>query len=148
MSVYQATVRWTAEGDFASGRYGRDHEVIFDGMTVKGSASPGNVPAGTASAEAIDPEEMFVASLAQCHMLWFIDLARQAKVTVESYEDAAEGILGKNAEGLMAMTSITLRPRVISTATLGQLTALHNKAHAACFIANSVRTKVVLELRT
>ncbi|MDB5438860.1 MAG: peroxiredoxin [Caulobacteraceae bacterium] len=148
MSLYHATVRWTANGDFASGHYGRDHEVIFDGLTVRGSASQGKVPAGTASADAVDPEEMFVASLAQCHMLWFIDLARQANITVHSYEDAAEGVLGKNVEGLTAMTSVTLRPKVASTATLGQLTALHHKAHAVCFIANSVRTKVIVEMRT
>jgi organic hydroperoxide reductase OsmC/OhrA len=148
MSAYKATLQWTASGDFASGHYGRDHEVQFDGLTVKGSADLGLVPDGTASADAVNPEAMFVASLAQCHMLWFLDLARRAGVTVDAYEDQAEGILGKTTEGLMAMTSVTLRPKVVSTATLGQLTALHQKAHAVCFIANSVRSKIIIDPRT
>jgi organic hydroperoxide reductase OsmC/OhrA len=147
MSVYHATVRWTGVGDFAGGRYGRDHELIFDGLTVKGSASQGNVPQGTASSDAVDPEELFVASLAQCHMLWFLDLARQAGVTIEFYEDAADGVLAKNSEGKTVMTTVTLRPRVIGDATLEQLGNLHHRAHAVCFIANSVRTEVRIEPR-
>ncbi len=106
------------------------------------------MPQGTASSDAVDPEELFVASLAQCHMLWFLDLARRAGLAIQSYEDAAEGILAKNAEGKVAMTSVTLRPKVVGGATLSQLTDLHHRAHARCFIANSVRTKVLIEFRT
>jgi organic hydroperoxide reductase OsmC/OhrA len=148
MSIHHATVRWAGVGDFAGGRYGRDHELIFDGLTVRGSASQANVPQGTASSDAVDPEELFVASLAQCHMLWFLDLARRAGVTIESYEDAAEGILAKNSDGMTVMTRVTLRPRVLGDATPDQLTDLHHRAHAVCFIANSVRTEVLIECRT
>lgn len=145
MSRYAATVRWASDGAFASGRYNRDHAVIFDGLAVKGSASQGNVPPGTASADAVDPEELFVASLAQCHMLWFLDLARRDGVVVESYEDQADGLLAHNADGQMAMTEVTLRPKVVSNATPAQLADLHHKAHAVCFIANSVKTVVTVE---
>lgn len=148
MSIYHATVRWAGVGDFAGGRYKRDHDLIFDGLTVKGSASRDNAPQGTVSPDAVDPEALFVAALAQCHMLWFLDLARQAGVTIESYEDAAEGVLAKNSEGKMAMTSVTLRPRVVGDASLDQLTSLHHRAQAVCFIANSVRTEVRIECRT
>jgi organic hydroperoxide reductase OsmC/OhrA len=146
MSRYQAGVRWTSDGAFATGRYNRDHDLVFDGLTVRGSASAGNVPPGTASAQAIDPEEMFIASVASCHMLWFLDLARHDGVVVEAYEDSAEGLLARNDQGQMAMTEVILRPKVVSDATPDQLADLHHRAHAACFIANSVKTEVRVEL--
>ena len=117
MSRYQAGVRWVSDGAFAAGHYSRDHAVVFDGLAVKGSASLHNVPPGTASAEAVDPEELFVASLAQCHMLWFLDLAQRVGVVVESYDDQAEGVLARNASGQKVITKVTLRPRVVSDAT-------------------------------
>jgi organic hydroperoxide reductase OsmC/OhrA len=146
MSSYQAGVRWISDGAFAAGQYSRDHTLVFDGLTVKGSASQAIVPPGTASADAVDPEELFVASLAQCHMLWFLDLARRAGVVVESYEDQAEGVLARNDLGQKVMTEVTLRPRLVSNATQEQLADLHHQAHAVCFIANSVKTVVTIEL--
>ena len=145
MSIYQAAVRWTGAGDFTGGLYSRDHQVVFDGLTVAGSAAQVNVPPATASAHAVDPEELFVAALAQCHLLWFLDVARHAGVTVTAYEDQAEGVLAKNAEGQMVMTRVTLRPRVTSDATRDQLIDLHHRTHALCFIANSVKSEVRVE---
>ncbi len=82
-------------------------------------------------------------------MLWFLDLAARAGFTVTAYRDAAEGTLGKNAAGKMAMTRVVLRP-VIDFAgerrpTPDEIAALHHAAHQACFIANSVTTEVVVE---
>ena len=90
---------------------------------------------------------MFVASLSTCHLLWFLDVARRAGVIVEAYEDQAEGTLAKNAEGQMVMTRVILRPRVESTADPETLDQLHHKAHGLCFIANSVKSEVLVEPR-
>src|SRR5689334_23902252 len=116
MSTYTATVRWhskeSREG-FAKGQYSRAHEWAFDGGTVvPASASPHIVPAPWSDPAGVDPEEAFVASLASCHMLFFVDLARRAGFVVDSYVDEAEGTLDKRADGRMAMTRVTLHPRV------------------------------------
>ena len=148
MSTYSATVDWTLEGDFAAGRYSRGHSISFDGgITVAGSASPANVPPPYAVEAAVDPEELFVASLSTCHMLWFLDLARRAGVVIEGYRDAAEGVMARNGQGRMAMTRVVLRPEVSLSdqADRGRIAALHHAAHEACFIANSVTTEVVVE---
>jgi organic hydroperoxide reductase OsmC/OhrA len=99
---------------------------------------------------AADPEELFTASLSNCHMLWFLHKAREAGLVAAAYADEAEGLMGRNAEDQEVMTRVTLRPRVewIGAAPdAAQLRALHHAAHAACFIANSVKTEVVIEPR-
>ena len=148
MSTYTATVRWdrkSAEG-FAKGQYSRAHEWAFDGGHVMpASASPHVVPAPWSDPGGVDPEEAFVASLSACHMLFFLDFARRGGWVINSYVDEAEGELGKGPDGRMAMTRVTLRPRVEwqdegpGPTTLADL---HHKAHEACFIANSVTTEV------
>jgi organic hydroperoxide reductase OsmC/OhrA len=151
MSTYYATIDWTLdEGDFLKGRYSRLHTVSFDGgVTVAGSASPHNVPLPFAVEAAVDPEELFVASLSTCHMLWFLDYAKQAGIVIEAYIDAAEGIMARDAEGKIAMTVVTLRPKVTLAdgARASELAHLHHQAHDACFIANSVKTEVRVEPR-
>ena len=151
MSTYTATIRWTrkADGDFAKGQYSRAHEWAFDGgATVPASASPDNVPPGTADEAGVDPEEAFVAALCSCHMLFFIDFARRAGFVCDHYVDEAEGVLEKRADGKIAMTRVTLRPRVTWSGDApneGALADLHHRAHEACFIANSVTTEVTVE---
>jgi organic hydroperoxide reductase OsmC/OhrA len=149
MSRYTTKVDWTREGDFAAGRYSRAHTIAFDGgVTLPGSASPSIVPLPYSVEAAVDPEEMFVASLSTCHMLWFLDLARQAGLVVERYVDEAEGLLAKSADGRMAMTRVVLRPSVtLSGDGEDRLAAVHHAAHEACFIANSVKTEVSVEPR-
>jgi organic hydroperoxide reductase OsmC/OhrA len=88
---------------------------------------------------------MFVASLASCHMLWFLEFARRAKVEVASYRDSAVGEMAKNAEGRIAVTRVTLKPLVECEADAATLELLHHQAHEACFIANSVKTEMVVE---
>ncbi len=82
-------------------------------------------------------------------MLWFLSIAAEKNFVVERYEDNAEGILGKDAEGKLVMTKVTLRPKVVfsgnNTVTAEQLAELHHEAHEKCFIANSVKTKVTTE---
>jgi organic hydroperoxide reductase OsmC/OhrA len=151
MSTYTATIRWTRSGggEFAKGHYSRAHEWAFDGgLTVPASPSPHIVPAPWNDPNGVDPEEAFVASLSSCHMLFFVDFARRAGLVLDSYVDDAEGVLEKRADGKMAMTRVTLRPCITwagDPPDAAAIADLHHRAHEACFIANSVTTKVTIE---
>ena len=152
MSTCTTRLRWQ-RGDqaFTDRRYSRAHRLQFDGgIELACSSSPAVVPLPYSDAAAVDPEEMFVAALSSCHMLWFLDLACRAGWCVDDYDDEAEGWLGKDADGRVAMTRVTLRPRVGFSGgapTADALQALHRQAHAACFIANSVRSELRCEPR-
>lgn len=115
------------------------------------SSSPAVVPIPLSEASAVDPEEAFIASLASCHMLWFLAIAAKRGHVVDAYADDASGVLAKNADGRLAMTTVTLRPFVtFSGAKLldrAALDALHHAAHEECFIAASIRSEVVIEPR-
>jgi organic hydroperoxide reductase OsmC/OhrA len=148
--LYRADVIWRCDGDFAANAYSRGHDWSFDGgVTVPASASPSVVPLPHSVEAAVDPEEAFVAAISSCHMLWFLDLARRDGLVVESYRDQAEGVMERVAPGKMAVTRVVLRPQIVlAGSTLpdaGRLDALHHKAHEACFIANSVKSEIVVE---
>lgn len=150
MSNYTATVRWNRNGEgFARGQYSRAHEWAFDGgAVVPASASPLVVPLPWSDEAGVDPEEAFIASLSSCHMLFFLDFARRQGLVIDSYIDEAEGVLGKRPDGKMAMTSVTLHPRVtwaVDPPDEAVLADLHHRAHEACFIANSVTSAVRVE---
>ena len=152
MSAYTATIRWTRNPstDFARGQYSRAHSWEFDGgVTVPASPSPHVVPQPWSDTSAVDPEEAFVASLASCHMLFFVDLARRAGFVVDSYVDQSEGLLEKRDDGKMWMSQVTMRPQVAFSGdkrpTDADIADLHHRAHDQCFIANSVTTKVIVE---
>ena len=151
MSTYTATIRWyrAGDGDFTKGQYSRAHQWSFDGgLTVPASPSPHVVPAPWNDPNGVDPEEAFVASLSSCHMLFFVDFARRAGLIVDGYVDEAVGVLDKRADGRIAMTRVTLRPRITwsgGAPDVGVIAELHQKAHEACFIANSVTTEVTIE---
>jgi organic hydroperoxide reductase OsmC/OhrA len=153
MHEYFATVEWQRNGAvFSDRRYSRAHTWRFDGGTVvPGSSSPLSVRVPYSDPAAVDPEEAFVASVSSCHMLWFLDIAQQAGFVVDSYSDEAIGIMEKNAQGKVAVTRITLRPKIAfsgaKTPSRAELDALHHKAHEECFIANSVRTEITVESR-
>ncbi len=153
MSHYTTLVKWERGAQpFVDNRYSRAHLWRFDGGTeVPASSSPSVVPLPFSRADAVDPEEAFVASLSSCHMLWFLSVAAKKRYVVDTYEDEAEGVMEKNPQGKLAMTKVTLRPRVVFDGTNvpdpAQLAALHHQAHEECFIANSVRTEVVVEPR-
>jgi organic hydroperoxide reductase OsmC/OhrA len=152
MSTYRTIAEWTWDGgDFLKHRYSREHRLSFDGgLTVPGSSSPHIVPLPYSRADALDPEAAFTASLSTCHMLWFLDIAARAGFTVATYRDAAEGTLAKGEGGKQVMTRVVLRPEVTFAGdrqpTRAEHEALHHKAHEECFIANSVKSEVVVEL--
>ena len=149
MSRYTATVVWErGEAPFTDNRYSRAHRWRFDGgAEVPASASPHIVPLPKSDAAGVDPEEAFVAALSSCHMLFFLSFAAKRGLVVDRYEDEAEGVLGKDESGRLAMTRVTLRPSVRYAGGIPEESVeetLHHQAHEACFIANSVRTEVVV----
>lgn len=147
MSEHNVTVEWIRKTpDFAYQTYNRDHDWTFDaGITVRASAAP----AYLGNERCVDPEEAFVASLSSCHMLTFLAIAAKKRIVVDSYVDQAVGILGKDAAARLAITKVTLRPEVRfseeTTPTPEEVIQMHDQAHHACFIANSVKTEVVVE---
>ncbi len=151
MHEYQASVIWVREsGPFADGRYSRNHQWQLGGGAVcRASASPQVVPVPYSDPGAIDPEEAFVAAISSCHMLWFLDLARQAGHEAEAYHDPAVGQMSRAADGGLWMAKVTLFP---TTRWAGpgpddrELQALHETAHEKCYIAQSVKTEVEIRL--
>ena len=151
MAKHEARVSWTRGGSekFTDNRYSRAHEWAFDGgVTVRASSSPSVVPLPLSVADAVDPEEALVASTSSCHMLYFLFFAAKRGLVVESYTDNAFGVVEKNAVGKMAVSRITLRPSVVfagATPSTSDLDALHHAAHEECFIANSLKSEIVVE---
>ncbi len=150
MSTYEATVEWyLGEGEsFETREYSRAHRWTFDGgADVPASASPAVVGTVFSDPAGVDPEEALVAALASCHMLFFLDLASRSGVSVTSYVDHAMGGLGKRDDGVVAMLGATLRPRISYAAPVdaAKIAGLHHKAHALCYIANSVNFPVTVE---
>ena len=148
---YNVTIYWEKklEEAFIDNKYSRFHKWIFDGgIEIAASSSPHVVPLPMSIESAVDPEEAFIASISSCHMLWFLSIAADRSYIVESYADHAEGILGKNEEKKLAMTKITLKPKVtfnnMTVPSREQLDELHQLAHEKCFISNSVKTDITI----
>ncbi|MCG7537255.1 OsmC family protein [Pseudoalteromonas sp. OOF1S-7] len=152
MSRYFATIRWqqNQHDNFTEQKYSRAHQWQFGGgAEIPASASPNIVPQPYSVPEYADPEEAFVASLSSCHMLFFLHLAAKAGIVVKSYVDEAVGVLSEDTSGRKAMTQVCLRPKVTLAGQHANeqidLDPLHHEAHALCFIANSVKTEVLIQ---
>ena len=152
MSTYEATISWTCgDGDFIADDYSRGHVWSFDGgVEVPASASPDIVPLPKSVAAAVDPEEAFVASLASCHMLFFLSLAARRGIDVLSYVDTAIGYMDKGEHGRTFISRVVLRPAATyaegASPDRAALESLHHRAHELCFIANSVKSDVVTDI--
>ena len=149
MHRYTATTIWSREGaPFTDLKYSRAHRWTFDGgVDIPASSSPLHVRIPFSDPAGVDPEEAFVAALSSCHLLSFLYAAAKRGIVVESYVDDAEGVMDKNEQGRLAITRVVLRPRVTyATAPDAETeSALHHQAHEDCYIANSVRTEVLVE---
>jgi organic hydroperoxide reductase OsmC/OhrA len=151
---HEATVRWQRDGHaFVDNRYARAHQWSFDGgARVPASASPANVPRGTADPAGVDPEEGFIAAVASCHMLWFLSVAASRGFVVDSYEDEAVGFITPLAGSpdREVLGRIVLRPAVTfapdSPCSAAELAALHEEAHRYCFLANALGPACVLAI--
>ncbi|WP_266169671.1 OsmC family protein [Dyella subtropica] len=145
---YPVEVVWTGNrgtGTRAYQGYGREHEVRIAGKPVIAGSSDA---AFRGDGSKHNPEDMLVASLSTCHMLWYLHLAADAGVVVTSYVDNAEGLLVIDAKG-GRFTEAVLRPEVTITADsdAARAEAAHEAAHHACFIAKSVNFPVRCEPR-
>jgi organic hydroperoxide reductase OsmC/OhrA len=149
MGEHRARIEWQAGGDFRANRYSRAHVWRFDGgAEVAASSSPEVVPVPMSDPAGVDPEEALVASAASCHMLWFLHLARDAGFEVVRYRDEPVGSMGRDDRGRTALTRILLRPRIDFAGAApdeAALARLHEQAHESCFIANSLRTPILVE---
>jgi organic hydroperoxide reductase OsmC/OhrA len=152
VSEHRATVEWRGTGpDFLKGKYSRDHVWKFDGgVTVPASAALSVVPAPYANPANVDPEEAFVAAIASCHMLTFLHVARKDGFQIESYEDNAVGLMSNNERGVPWVSSVALNPKIVygggKSPSAEELARLHHLAHEQCFIANSVKTEIVVSV--
>ena len=149
MSEHTATISWKRSGDFSKGKFSRAHSWSFDGgVTVPASASPAAVPAPLTNPAGVDPEEAFVASAAACHMLTFLYLAYKAGFQIDSYDDAAVGVMTKNERGVPWVSAITLHPKIVyggeKRPSASEIERLHHEAHEQCFIANSIKSAVAV----
>jgi organic hydroperoxide reductase OsmC/OhrA len=144
MSTYTINLEWKQDSDdFSYEKYNRNHSISFSGnQTLKNSASPeyyGNT-------DMSNPEELLASALASCHMLTFLAIASKSGYNVQSYRCKAEAVLGKNDDGKMSVTEITLTPEIVYNGDKHpsdeQLKSLHEKSHKNCFIAQSLKTKV------
>jgi organic hydroperoxide reductase OsmC/OhrA len=144
---YSVNVRWTGNsGTGTSGfrDYKRDHEISAPGKPpIPASSDPGF----RGDKERYNPEELLVASLSACHMLWYLHLCAEAGIVVDEYHDDATGAMVETEDGGGRFTSITLRPVVKVAGTVDRKLArqLHERAHHLCFIANSVNFPVLCE---
>jgi organic hydroperoxide reductase OsmC/OhrA len=139
--VYDAAVvRWTGDrggGTSSYTGYDRAHTVVAPGKPVIRASSD---PAFRGDPEAWNPEELLVASLSACHLLWYLHLCAVNQIVVTGYEDQPRGVMLEDDGGGGRFIRVTLRPAV-TVATAGMLEAardLHAEAHERCFIANSV----------
>ncbi|MDI2125872.1 OsmC family protein [Yinghuangia seranimata] len=141
---YSVEIEWTGntgEGTVNYRGYSRDHDVRIPGKPVLlGSADPGF----RGDAARWNPEDLLVASLSQCHMLWFLALAAQSGVVVTDYRDNASGVMVTERDGAGQFTEVVLRPQVTvaDPAMAAKAESLHVTAHAKCFIARSVNFPV------
>jgi organic hydroperoxide reductase OsmC/OhrA len=145
--TYAAQVTWTGAGETGTtsyASYSRDHEVLLPGKP----ALPGSADAAfRGDPSRYNPEELLVASIAQCHMLWFLHLAAADDVVVLAYHDDARGTMLVRPGGTGRFTEVVLRPRVtvLGDVPENRLTALHERSGECCFIKQSVNFPVHTE---
>ena len=141
---YAVSTVWTGNdgtGTQSYGGYRRDHDICAPGKPAIAASSD---PAFRGDRARYNPEELLVASLSSCHMLWYLHLCAVNGIVVLDYRDEAGGTMQEEADGGGAFVRVVLKPRV--TIAKGgdrdQALALHAKAHHLCFIARSVRFPV------
>jgi organic hydroperoxide reductase OsmC/OhrA len=141
---YALQVRWTGntgEGTKNYRSYARDYLIQAEGKAaVEGSSDP----AFRGDVLRYNPEELLVASLSSCHMLWYLHLCAVNGVVVLGYEDAASGTMRETDSGSGSFAKVELHPKVTiaSNSDSAKATTLHEEAHKNCFIANSVNFSV------
>jgi len=147
VSEHRAEVSWRRDGGaFDYDSFDRRHRIAFeDGRVVlAGDAAADYGGQGDAGP---DPEALFAASLAACHMLSFLAVAARMRIVVDAYADAPTAFVEQNNEGRLAVTRVVLRPRATFSVevALAKLAQLHDLAHRNCFVARAVNAEVLIE---
>ena len=152
MSTYTAKIFWKSDSAeaFAKNQYTRGHEWSFDGgIEVPASSSPHAVRVPYSIDAAVDPEEALVASVSSCHMLSFLWVASKNGFVCESYEDNAIGEMTTSEDGKQWISKITLDPQIAWSGarvpTSEELAAMHHEAHDICYIANSIKSEIIVK---
>lgn len=150
MHTYTVSVKWT--GNLGRGTsdyhaYSRDHEILAGTKAQKIAGS--SDPSFRGDGARYNPEELLVAALSTCHMLWMLHLCADDGITVTAYEDDPVGQMVLHADGSGEFVEVTLRPRLTITdaSQIADANALHQRAHSLCFIARSVNFDVRCEPR-
>ncbi len=143
---FEGTLSWEGQLDnqpFDYDHYNRSTSLAFAGGAQIRASAPAHFKGDDTRA---NPETLMLASLMQCHFLTFLAVASRAGLAVSAYTDHASGTLGMR-EGKMRYVEVRLRPRVrfVDAASAARLGELHDKAHANCFMANSVNFPVLVE---
>lgn len=138
--LYQIYLQWTGnkgQGTSSYRTYHRAYEIQVEGKPVIFGSSD---PAFRGDKSKYNPEELFVASISSCHMLWYLHLCADTGVVVISYGDRAVGKMCETKDGGGKFTEVVLKPEITVTAESDPERAkqLHSIAHKFCFIANSV----------
>ena len=146
-----AKIEWQrGQQEFVDNKYSRQHSWEFDGgLVVPASASPDIVPLPYSVEYNLDPEEAFVAAVSSCHMLFFLSMAVKKQCRVNSYLDNAVGIMEKDETGVSSITRIKLQPRITGEAAelpVDTLQQMHEQAHKLCFIANSIKSEITIDI--
>ena len=150
--AYKVQVEWTGntgEGNKTYRNYSRNHVITCEGKSPLHASSDASFLGDPAR---YNPEELLVASLSSCHMLWYLHLCAINGIVVLEYRDEAGGTLQEESDGGGAFVRVVLKPRVTLAkgGNRDQALALHKKAHHLCFIARSVAfpVEVAAEITT
>ncbi|MFV0530913.1 MAG: OsmC family protein [Flavobacteriales bacterium] len=142
---YSTKVEWTGNkgsGTFDYRAYSRDHIISGTGKTTQINGSSDSAFYGDSSR--YNPEDLLIASLSSCHMLWYLHLCVNHGIIVINYMDQAEGVLQENSDGSGQFKEVTLKPTVTinKKENIDLALQLHKKANKMCFIANSCNFKI------
>lgn len=145
---FTTNLMWTGNrgtGTSTYRAYGRDHEISAEGKSAAIPAS--STPVFRGDKDRYNPEELLIASLSGCHMLWFLHLCADAGIVATSYADDAEGTMQLNGDGSGQFSEVVLHPRVefADEPARDKIEELHHRAHELCFIARSVNFPVRCE---
>ena len=141
---YSLTVKWTGNSGTGTSNYAafeRSYSIFVDNKTdILGSSDP----AFRGDKAKHNPEDLLLASISSCHMLWYLHLCATAGIIVTDYIDNAKGVMIETPDGGGKFTEATLYPKVTITDILmtEKANELHKKANELCFVANSLNFPV------
>lgn len=143
VNTYETTVRWTGSTGLGWEHYDRTHSA-----TASGAAQEVRLTTGESKGDPtiLNPEQLVLMAASSCQMLWFLHLAAKARIDVVDYQDSATALMPTDQDPVR-ITEITLRPRIVVSgdASEERVHKLAHTAHAHCFVANSLNSRMTLQ---